>query len=107
MKNPFVILLVCILMASGTLILNGCEKETGHRPGKEKEATNNSGMLDTTVIRPAGTDVAALDGNKDGLLYQCPMHFNVISDGFGRCPKCKMDLETYPVDKAAENFTEE
>jgi hypothetical protein len=107
MKNPFVVLFACILLLSGTLILNGCEKETGHRPGEEKEAADNSGILDTTVIRTAGTDVAALDSNKDGMLYQCPMHFAVISDGFGRCPECKMDLETYTVQQTADNFNKE
>ncbi len=30
--------------------------------------------------------------NKNKIVYTCPMHKDVISESFGRCPKCGMDL---------------
>jgi len=37
-------------------------------------------------------NVEAIDKNKDGKLYQCPMDWNELSDKPSNCDKCKMSL---------------
>jgi len=49
-------------------------------------------------------DVAAIDKNNDGKIYQCPMDFDVLSDKPGKDPKCGMDLEEVTLDQAKENL---
>lgn len=49
-------------------------------------------------------DLNAIDENKDGKVYQCPMDFDVLSDKPGKDPKCGMSLEEVSLDKASANL---
>lgn len=49
-------------------------------------------------------DLNAVDVNKDGKVYQCPMDFDVLSDKSGKCTKCGMTLEEVSIEKAAGNL---
>lgn len=51
-------------------------------------------------------DVKMHDMNDDGMVYQCPMDWEVLSDEAGECPKCGMKLKEVTVDKAEENLME-
>jgi hypothetical protein len=62
--------------------------------------------VDSELIRAEGTNVAALDVNNDGTVYQCPMDYQVIADSLEICPICKMDLEVYTVAEAQSNLEE-
>ncbi|RPI70242.1 MAG: hypothetical protein EHM47_12435, partial [Ignavibacteriales bacterium] len=80
------------------------EKEEDHSKHtseqmKEKEIGNN-------IVHKRDVKVSTLDKNKDGLVYQCPMDWEVISDEPGTCPLCRMDLEKLAVDKAQKNLVE-
>jgi len=75
----------------------GCGNDTGKNEVK-KDAKSSE------LIRSEGSDVTLLDKNGDGMLYQCPMDFQVISDTFGVCPVCKMDLMEYSVADAQTNL---
>lgn len=57
-----------------------------------------------TIIHEGIINVKAIDTDKDGSVYQCPMDWNVISDNSGSCPQCKMDLEKFSVAKAEDNL---
>ncbi len=103
MRKNIILISAAVIFMTGFLILPGCEKETGHRPGEEN-VTADSGVLDSTVIRSAGTDIASLDANGDGKLLQCEMHSDVISDTEGRCPICKMELTEYTIKETADKF---
>lgn len=61
-------------------------------------------MLDSSIIRDRDVDVASLDKNGDGNVYQCPMDYDVISDEHGTCPKCGMKLEEVSAEKAQQKF---
>lgn len=79
--------------------------------GKSEDQSNHdmsgsSMQVDSTHVHSYDADVASLDVNNDGSVYQCPMHWNVISDDSGSCPLCMMDLEQYSVADAQKNLNE-
>lgn len=80
------------------LFFSGCGKKT------ENENVKPEKRINSELVRDENTNVAALDANKDGLVYECPMDFQVISDTFTTCPVCKMDLEELSVADAQANL---
>ena len=55
-------------------------------------------------IREGEINLAAIDENKDGKVFQDMMDWNVISDKPGKCPLCKMTLDEVTIKKAKENL---
>jgi Cu(I)/Ag(I) efflux system membrane fusion protein/cobalt-zinc-cadmium efflux system membrane fusion protein len=49
-------------------------------------------------------DLMSIDKNKDGMVYQDMMDWNVISDEPGKCPLCKMTLKEVSIEQARENL---
>lgn len=72
--------------------------------GTSPEGTDTSGKGVGSIVRQGIIEVASIDRNKDGKVYQCPMDWNVIDDKPGTCPECKMDLEEVSISKARENL---
>jgi Cu(I)/Ag(I) efflux system membrane fusion protein/cobalt-zinc-cadmium efflux system membrane fusion protein len=60
--------------------------------------------IDSTIVRVGEIDLQAIDKNKDGMVYQDPMDWNVISDEAGKCPLCNMSLEEVSIKQAKENL---
>jgi hypothetical protein len=87
-------------------LVTGCGD--GNRGGETNDEHNNAGtereILDQSVVRDANTDVASLDRNGDGKVFQCPMDPEVISDVNGNCPLCKMRLSETTLYQAQENL---
>jgi hypothetical protein len=77
---------------------NGNNMEGEHMEGQEMP------MLGEEVILEGTIDVKSIDENKDGIVYQDPMDWNVISDEPGKCPLCKMELKEVTVKEAKENL---
>jgi uncharacterized lipoprotein YajG len=87
------------------VLFAGCKKEepkTEQKPVTQTET--KAAPVDSSIIRSNTVEVATLDLNKDGKVFQCPMHFEVISDKAGTCPLCKMDLEEVTVAQATKNL---
>ena len=87
-----------------TIIIAGCKQQ---EPKKEVQAPAvqtevKTAGVDSTIIRSKDVDVAKLDLNKDGKVFQCPMHAQVISDIAGPCPLCNMDLDEVSIAEAKE-----
>lgn len=57
-----------------------------------------------SIIRKGVIDLKAIDKNKDGKLWQCPMDWNVISDEKGQCPICEMKLKKFTIDEVKVNL---
>ena len=57
-----------------------------------------------SIIREGIIDLAAIDENDDGKVYQDMMDWNVISDEPGECPLCGMKLKVVPLEEAKENL---
>jgi hypothetical protein len=91
---------VLIIILFGITMLAGCGSE--NTDTHEMERMQNP---ESELIRDEGTNVAALDENGDGTVYQCPMDYQVIADSLDTCPVCKMDLEEYTVVEAQENLS--
>jgi hypothetical protein len=89
-----VLRLVLFLFLS-IFLLEGCRSDNSDYETRE---------IDSELIREEGTDVASLDENNDGTVFQCPMDYQVISDEMETCPVCKMDLEAYTVAEAQQNL---
>jgi hypothetical protein len=78
--------------------------------GQDNKNTDHPSMnmdkkqIDSTIIRIGVIDLQAIDENKDGMVYQDPMDWNVISDDPGKCPLCGMTLKEVTFDNAKENL---
>ncbi len=59
-----------------------------------------------SIVREGKIDLKAIDMNKDGKVFQCPMDWNVISDAAAKCPECKMKLKEVSVKEAKKNLLE-
>ena len=57
-----------------------------------------------SIVRDGVIDMNEIDMNKDGKVFQDPMHWNVISDKAGKCPLCKMTLEEVTLESAKSNL---
>ncbi len=64
-------------------------------------------MKDSKSIVHEGTiDLAEIDENGDGKVYQDQMCWNVVSDGSGECPQCGMKLKEVSLEEAKANLEE-
>jgi len=71
---------------------------------KETDKEDDSEVKDQR-IRKGVIDLASIDKNKDGKLYEDIMDWNVISDEPGECPLCGMTLREYTIKQVKENLT--
>jgi Cu(I)/Ag(I) efflux system membrane fusion protein/cobalt-zinc-cadmium efflux system membrane fusion protein len=71
---------------------------------QENKQSQIDSKSEEKIIREGIIDVAAIDVNKDGKIFQCQMDWNVINDKKGICPTCGMELEEVTVAKAKENL---
>ena len=58
----------------------------------------------SSIVHEGVIDVEAIDKNKDGKLWECPMDWNVISDESGRCPLCNMKLKEFTIEEVKTNL---
>jgi hypothetical protein len=95
-------------------LFTGCNDDDNHMDEDHMEGTeqmenqemNSPGnvSIDSSIIRDKNVDIASIDQNGDGKVYQCPMHLQVISDDAGNCPICKMNIKQYSVAEAQKNL---
>ena len=97
---------VIALFAFAVILFIGCKKEEPktEMPKPVTQTELKTTPPDSSIIRSNTVDVATLDLNKDGKVFQCPMHYEVISDKQEPCPLCKMDLDEVSVEQAAKNL---
>lgn len=69
-----------------------------------KAAKKTSDKQAVDIVRKGTINVKAIDKNKDGKVFQCPMDWNVISDKVGKCPSCKMELKEVANKLAEDNL---
>ncbi len=61
-------------------------------------------MKEGHIVHKGVIDVAKIDMNKDGKVYQDMMDWNVISDKPGDCPLCGMKLKEVTLAQAKKNL---
>ncbi len=81
--------------------LGNIKSEEGKKMNMKEDVKKQSSTVQTKEI-----NVAAVDKNHDGKVYQCPMDFDVLSDKPGVDPKCGMKLQEVTIAKAKENLVE-
>lgn len=94
-KNCF---LACTMFV--LVLLTACNKD--NKNPDHKSISTENGQIDSTIIRNGIIDLEMIDENKDGMVYQDPMDWNVISDKPGKCPLCKMWLKEVTINEAKE-----
>lgn len=97
-----IVSVICIILTTGTFV-SCSDDHKGHDNGNmNKQETK----VDSSIIRTGVIDLQSLDTNNDGMVYQDPMDWNVISDEPGKCPLCKMTLEEVSINDAKENLVQ-
>ncbi|MCF6268321.1 MAG: hypothetical protein L3J41_01260 [Melioribacteraceae bacterium] len=71
--------------------------------GHDKMEKEHKKMGDS-IVREGAIDVASIDKNGDGKVFQDMMDWNVISDEAGECPLCGMKLKEVSIDDAKKNL---
>jgi hypothetical protein len=59
-----------------------------------------------SIVHEGEIDLASLDTNEDGMVYQDQMCWNVVSDESGECPQCGMKLKEVSLEDAKKNLEE-
>lgn len=59
-----------------------------------------------SIVQEGTIDLAAIDENGDGKVYQDQMCWNVVSDESGECPQCGMKLKEVSLEEAKKNLEE-
>lgn len=73
---------------------------------KDMDMNNNDeATVKDPRVRKGIIDLASIDKNKDGKLYEDIMDWNVISDEPGTCPLCGMTLREFSIKEVKENLT--
>ncbi len=107
-------MLLAATLLAGTLGLAACGKKGGAKgQAAEGDSMTTSQMLADGIvakpewIRQEPIDLARIDGNRDGHVWQCPADANVIADEAGACPNCSRKLERVELDKARERLKDQ
>jgi hypothetical protein len=101
-KNLKLFLSASVLAFSITII--SCGQDEGHKNHNMDEQKSDVETIDSSIVREGEIDLAAIDENHDGKVFQDPMDWNVISDKAGKCPLCKMELIEVSLEEAKENL---
>ncbi|MHB8905368.1 MAG: YHS domain-containing protein [Melioribacteraceae bacterium] len=110
-KRSFTLLFLLILSAS-VLKISAQEKPMQMKDsakthmkmhkmkGMKEKNIEAASLSDSNIVRKGIIDLMAIDKNKDGKIFQCPMEVNVISDSKGECPECRMNLKEISIQDA-------
>jgi membrane fusion protein, copper/silver efflux system len=93
-----------ILAGSLTILTIFVSCGQDHKNSDHQSMNMDKKQIDSTIIHIRVIDLQSIDQNKDGMVYQDPMDWNVISDEAGRCPICKMKLKEVTLEEAKMNL---
>jgi hypothetical protein len=96
--KSFILIIFLVFFAFLTSCAQHEEHKDQQKEEQEKQQTNSS------MIREGEINLKAIDENGDGMVFQDPMDWNVISDEAGTCPLCKMELKEVTLEEAKENL---
>jgi Cu(I)/Ag(I) efflux system membrane fusion protein len=83
---------------------NNNNSDNGYPDKMKNQLVTNSTTPNNSIVHKGVIDLKAIDKNKDGVVFQDPMDWNVISDEPGRCPICNMKLKKVTLDEARKNL---
>ncbi len=84
------------------------EKKHKHVDHNKMMGSDHKEMMkdNKSIVREGTIDLASIDENGDGKVYQDQMCWNVVSDDSGECPQCGMKLKEVSLEKAKANLEE-
>ena len=103
MKNHEAMMDSCKMMKNHETMMDSCKMMKNHETmmgSDHKEMMKDK----SSIVREGTIDLAAIDDNGDGKVYQDMMDWNVISDEPGECPQCGMKLKEFTLKKAKANL---
>ena len=123
-SNFVVTFLVTLLITTGLFAQNKCSccsdkddiskirvedasfmEDSTHSKDKHKGHMHSSTEVEkSSIVHEGEIDLAAIDENDDGKVYQDQMCWNVVSDESGECPQCGMKLKEVSLEKAKANL---
>lgn len=83
------------------------KEEASHEMEMKKDKTmseHSIGEATSELVREGVIDVASIDKNNDGKVYECPMDWNVLNDEHSDCPVCGMDMKEYSLEDIKTNL---
>lgn len=87
--------------SKGTMTMAHMDSDSTH---KDHHQMKSESMDESSIVLDGEIDLAEIDKNEDGKVYQDQMCWNVISDKPGECPQCGMILKEVSLEKAKENL---
>jgi hypothetical protein len=82
-------------------------QDSTHSKDKHKGHMHSSTKVEkSSIVHEGEIDLAAIDANGDGKIFQDQMCWNVISDESGECPQCGMKLKEASLEDAKKNLEE-
>lgn len=99
----FLFVISCFVLSGSSIFAQDMENMPMHdkKNMKHDKAINKA---DSAIVHKGVIDLKAIDKNKDGIVFQDQMDWNVISDKPGKCPLCKMTLKEVTLENAKENL---
>jgi len=81
-------------------------KDHNHMDHDKMMGSDNKEVMkdNKSIVHESTIDLAAIDENGDGKVYQDQMCWNVVSDESGECPQCGMKLKEVSLEKAKANL---
>lgn len=93
------------LLASGIIVLSIFTSCNQDNKTQDHDSMNmEKGQSNSAIVHEGMIDLMSIDKNKDGIVYQDMMDWNVISDEPGKCPLCKMTLTEVSIKDAKDNL---
>ena len=100
----------CKMMMNHKAMMDSCKMNKDHKHmdyDKMMGSDNKEMMKDNkSIVNEVKLDLAAIDENDDGKVYQDQMCWNVVSDEWGECPQCGMKLKEVSLEEAKANLEE-
>jgi rubrerythrin len=87
--------------SNGKMTMAHMDADSTHKDHHQMKSEKSD---ESSIVREGEINLAAIDKNKDGKVFQDQMCWNVISDNPGECPQCGMILKEVSLDKAKENL---
>ncbi len=91
-------------MADKQKDMDGCKSGESKCGSGNKSMKMDHSKMENHIVHKGTIDVAKVDKNNDGKVFQDMMDWNVISDKAGDCPLCGMTLKEVSVDQAKKNL---